>query len=569
MLPCRKSTTSAFGARFIKLAESQARSLKGKSATKRIILEGCLVEGKKSGNNLSATVIDPQHSVYMPIHENLDSNSGTKNAAYAVNIDNRLALDPLSATELSLFEEGYNVKAKESFVGARPNGIKASSRAQHTKAGSRAVYYSDVIIDKSDSYFLRILEVRAGASNNLTTTISSSVISQIADGYSIGFSLSGKAFSGFVIEGDGSALIAVVNVTKTIVSDPLITREALLILVIDRGQSGTSISGALISETSLPAYLQPGTISYPFGSGYISRPAKTKFKPLDIERQQDGIVFVAFKYELEVEDSDNGRIGVESHGVAAWGFGNTFVSIHSTEVDADAGHAFIARFGADAATVKYGDTVNLVNGKAMRSVRVLARGNLFVGVSPFSLELIDGAPVEQSDFATPYYGQPELPMGRNENNFIIPLGGISAKVSPTTTAIVRGSPITSQHQDRSTSLGLAFTDGDRTVYEEVTGPLTSSRHLFLHVSCPQMEVRRGDQLLSPSTIIISGVIEGQTVIGIRKAPIWDEDKDPLAVDGDKWRFTFSNIGNNRAAYYIGNILTLRSNGALFYDQTND
>lgn len=564
MLPCRRVTTSAFGARFLKLAEGNARSLKGTSATKRLVLDGCLIESKRSGRNLSATVIDPQHALMMMIHENVDASGKINSLDYIIRISDRQAFDPMNGAGLYLGERYIPSDFKGTYLGARPNGLKATSRMQHSKPGDRKVFMCDLMLDMSGVHFIRMLESGAGDSTRRGVVMNASIIRNVAPGYSIDFDMSGKAFSGFLISGDGDTRILVINITKKLAEDPVITREALLMVVIERDKYGTSLSAAVLDETALPMYLRPGSVLYPQGDGYISRPAKTKFKALDVERQPNGKVLVAFKYEMEVGDADMQKIGVECHGTASWGYGTADVNVHTVEVDADSGHPFVESFDVDDGVVVYGDTVSLVGGKAMRAVRVLSRDSPSSGVAPFSLELVDGTQNITPTFAAPFYGTPERPMGRDERNFAIPLGGISAKVSGTTSAVIRGAPITSAGQARSSGLGLMFTDGTRTLYEQVTGMPTSERHLFLHVSCPQQEVRKGSKLVSPSTILISGVIDGQTVVGVRKAPIWPEDKSIMSGAAE-WEFTYTELPDNRAAYYIGNALTTRKLGSLFYD----
>lgn len=59
MRPCRRQITSASSAKWIRRAESLARSIRSKSGTKREIQDGYLIEGRRSGRLLSARVIDP------------------------------------------------------------------------------------------------------------------------------------------------------------------------------------------------------------------------------------------------------------------------------------------------------------------------------------------------------------------------------------------------------------------------------------------------------------------------------------------------------------------------------
>lgn len=59
MKPCSKSTNGVYAARYLKNAERNARAIKINAGVKRNIMDGCIIEGKRIGSLLKATVIEP------------------------------------------------------------------------------------------------------------------------------------------------------------------------------------------------------------------------------------------------------------------------------------------------------------------------------------------------------------------------------------------------------------------------------------------------------------------------------------------------------------------------------
>lgn len=64
MLPCSKSTNGVYAARYLKHAERNARTVKINSGVKRNIMDGCIIEGKRIGSLLKATVIEPTGEIF-------------------------------------------------------------------------------------------------------------------------------------------------------------------------------------------------------------------------------------------------------------------------------------------------------------------------------------------------------------------------------------------------------------------------------------------------------------------------------------------------------------------------
>lgn len=63
MKPCAKRVTSASGAKWIRRAETLARSIKAASGVRRNVVDGYIIEGRRTGKNLQATVLDPQGTI--------------------------------------------------------------------------------------------------------------------------------------------------------------------------------------------------------------------------------------------------------------------------------------------------------------------------------------------------------------------------------------------------------------------------------------------------------------------------------------------------------------------------
>lgn len=64
MLPCSKSTNGVYAARYLKHAERNARSIQINAGVKRNIMDGCIIEGKRIGSLLKATVIEPTGEIF-------------------------------------------------------------------------------------------------------------------------------------------------------------------------------------------------------------------------------------------------------------------------------------------------------------------------------------------------------------------------------------------------------------------------------------------------------------------------------------------------------------------------
>lgn len=64
MLPCKKVATSKRSAKFLKQAERMARSIRGGAGAKHLVADGCIIQGKKCGRLLTASVIEPNGFLY-------------------------------------------------------------------------------------------------------------------------------------------------------------------------------------------------------------------------------------------------------------------------------------------------------------------------------------------------------------------------------------------------------------------------------------------------------------------------------------------------------------------------
>lgn len=58
MASCVKKTTGAYGARYLKRAETLARSIRRENGRRRELIDGCILEGKSSASNLTALCIE-------------------------------------------------------------------------------------------------------------------------------------------------------------------------------------------------------------------------------------------------------------------------------------------------------------------------------------------------------------------------------------------------------------------------------------------------------------------------------------------------------------------------------
>lgn len=567
MLPCKKSINSAHAASYLKMAESQARSIKSTSGSKVRVIDSCLIEGRKSGNLLSARVIDPEHSIYStPLHNARELNSGI------FKFDDRRVFSPFNKDILLSISSEKNLSLASYFFGPTASDLKASSKMIYSAAGELGYYTVDLFKDTKNDSYIRIAQVYSNPDLNKIIFIHSSSVSEIVHGYTVDFDISKKTFSGVAAELNESTLIVVVNIIKKYDGKPS-SRDAMLMLAVttNKDDGKVFISGDPFDYVTLPANLHPKIITYynTDAGGKSERPASTRFKPMDIEITDDKRVLVAFKYELEYA-LDVDFAPVECHGLASWGFNAAYSEIHSTEIDDHiGGPGANAELGVNPEYAMYGDGVILVDGQVYRSVKTIERGSASGSttiVAPFFIELKNGQPIPSmvdSVTCPLFFQETQFPFGRLENYLKPNIHGIKARVSSTTFVTPRGEKPDYNDAIGPKSIGVLFTDGSRHRFESITDMPTEHIDVFAHTSCPQVEIRKkSGELSSVSVIVVTCVINGISVVAIRKGPIWPEDELPEDYMS-LWTFNKTTLKSNNANYYIGNPLNSRPTDQMF------
>lgn len=566
MLPCKKSINSAHAASYLKMAESQARSIKSTNGSKVRVIDSCLVEGRKSGNLLSARVTDPEHIIYSKNHQNLGPSETS-----ILRFNDRRAFSPFTkGLPIPLSLKSIETAFYNSYsFGQSPGDMEKSSHIIYNTAGKLGYYGIDLIEDRSGESYVRIAMRYSDPALNKLIRIHSGAIRELTGDHTVDFNMAKKTFSGVITEYDEDTVVAVFNIVKNYESTPPSSTDSMLMAFLSKEEGGSrlSLTTYFFSTQSLPSNFHPKTVY--LSSGRVRR-AISRFKPLDIEVTEDKRVLVAFKYEFEFAMNVD-YLPVECHGLASWGGHAPYVQIHSTEVDDYVGGPDAnANFEINPEYAMYGDAVTLIDGHVYRPVKLLERGSStgFAGVPPYFLELKDGVPTSYlagSGACPLFYGLTQFPLGRNETYLMPSLNGIKPKVSDTTFALPRGEcpDQTTVYNDRPKSVGVLFTDGERYKFESITGMPEDYHHVFAYISCPQVEIRKkSGELASPCVVVVTCLIQYESFIAVRKGPIWPEDNPPEDYMS-LWTFTANPLRTNSANFYMGNSLNRRPTDQIF------
>lgn len=618
MLPCKKISTSSYGIRYIRMAESQARSIKHTVGSKRKIIDGCIVEGKRVGSLLSANVIDPPPAL-LSFTRLLHVASESEYISNYVRVDSREKLHPMTRSgELAYSQEDgarytlfYFGQPAEDLGQMKFEGYLAPAYVSQSNGSIFSSFFERSF--SRNKLYVAVCYHDVVSKRNYLIRIEQQVINNFAGGFKIE-EVHNYALRSTVVGIASGKFAVILNVAKTLNEDPEIKQESLVMLIVDL-KLGIEDEEPEISGYPLPLYLLPyelqarevGYIVAVDGdSNYITelKPAKTAISPIDIEVQEDGRILCAIKYQVQVNgqideqtpwmNSKSIGVGVVCFGTAVWGEGLSSIKIQSKEAFAWRGdNSVVLAMGNDPYFVRVGELATLFKGKVLRPTMLMDRDRVRRGlnpniekfVPPHTQELLDGVVVGNQEvlgFGPIFRGSKsslEYPMGFgtgveqdfyvNTSIFTALLNGTKAQISKDTIAVPRGGPTTGEHPEKCTSMGIMFTDGERYLYEALVGVPNFTTDFFLTLSCPQEEVRSADgTLLIPAVLIVTTISESKPIVFVRKGPIWPEDKPPLGFgeqEPEPWSSMPSHNKSVCTYFYVGNDLTYRKHGEVFYD----
>lgn len=447
MLPCKKITNGAYAARYLKRADRLARSIKSNSGKKTNIIDGCILQGSKTGRVMSASSIEPPGKIL---------------SCYATSI-------PSNLVAIGMFDFDFEVGTRELF---HPNFKNSGSSFESAKLKDEYYYKKGVFfglppltgrivrrqvgmnianptsintdqffhyvpvfgLDQNEHYFVVFMRSMATGEPEISVTLHESYIKGIADDYSVNYELLTQSMSAAVIETGYGTFTAILTVGKEIYRKPGTNgggiadakhKTRLLMLNIDlklsEKDAEPTLDHYLFPEALIPSNMLPSTvlIGETYGDEVVAKtvPAPSVMSIQDIDIDNNGRVIAAIKYQVKIQRPSQdtpyqgGGIffeghegtGVMAYGLACWGQGDDFFNIHSTEVvDGDPDDELVTMYADSATEAIFGERQTIINGSVHRWGLLVSRrtaGIFAIGawsgysvLPPYIIELKNGMP---------------------------------------------------------------------------------------------------------------------------------------------------------------------------------
>lgn len=358
MLPCKKTVTNPYAARYIKRAQHLATAFGGSLGSKREVLDGCILEGKSLGIVASATVIEPVSRIYNAVHNygttfntyvdrlGWFSHDGGTREPYCPGFGLNGLIDPSVESHRNHSYQQFSIGRPIAAEDHQGFDVYLNMKTPaYGNASEQYIYLPDYIYDTTASgqKYLRVLAQKTSAGtpglfDGFVLHIHEPQISAFSGDYKIS-TLAYWARRSRVVEVSRGKLIIVAVVGKVIdtlpPTDPerpetstTIWRESLVRLDVDlkldendakRRELGPEydvnvdrippeMTGSLFPEYLLPTDLVPGEILRygPEENGVapvLTVPAKTAMTIYDMELDADGALVVAVGYQVKVQES--------------------------------------------------------------------------------------------------------------------------------------------------------------------------------------------------------------------------------------------------------------------------
>lgn len=664
MLPCRKNANSEYAVRYLSRATSMARSLPASAGSKRSIIDGCLLEGKKVGGLLSATVIEPEGELLAwASNTNFDSPdpldirymlrfraSAGGSSPYRPNT-------PIAPPiEQTIDNISRDFRSLSIFVGGKPEVLPSEPSFPVTyenppppgtfmicppgiSSGDFFVYRACYMEggDSSDDMYIQV--VLASPKGNYTVFIRETSFRPFMRGGGIGREALGYwARRVSIIETGYGAFTLVFNTGEEIMpyAGGVLRSERLLRLDVDlllrenadkKKELGPSyvfeedwippdLSGALFPTSLVPENLQPDWVLVYTGVGEQTSliPSISAMTVTDLALDAGGELVAAIKWEVKRQDGEKPNqsylecrnrpleshlcwgIGVAAIGAASWGGARSFFDIHSKEVFSSSYDDSPLReeHGVSPDYALVGDRAIFIGPDIHRWVYVVNREVITKAVTtslfgdaylspPFVKELINGvesasaSPIDvfgdisyaRSGMLFPYGAS----MMAGSNNFYLhsdwtreAIRDSKVRVSDTAVALSAGGSLEVVNTNfvQSVGQGIAFIEGGRRRYEELSTGRTTPQFRVVTVTCHQREVRSEDgELVSPCVLVVGAMYNGVPSVLVRKGPIWEEDMDN-GYDFEKfWTVADAATHSYGFYFYMGSPLMNGKLGRMF------
>lgn len=359
MKPCSKSSNGKYASRYLRLAESYARSERMHNGGRKRIIDGCIVEGKKCGNLLRARVIEPEGYLltiasnfyftppsddYIHGRKYFKQPCGLRDLYHpddykSLHLDtNPIAVDPWY-TRGTRYLTTYYGREMDEGEWSIPTVNNLTPTSHISKQGNHLVS-SDYCLDSSapQNNYMRVLATNtsagAGGFDGYMVFLHEAEIKRFSGEFDIS-SLEYYQKRSVAAEISKGVFVVVFTVGKVMAAVPSedpddvggtvnLWREKLLRIDIDLkiieneekkirlGDSYDPISdnieptltGKLFPDNLVPSGLMPTSVlRFDHETGVpVPIPAKTAMTAYDIEVDDDGNVLVAVKYQVKVQE---------------------------------------------------------------------------------------------------------------------------------------------------------------------------------------------------------------------------------------------------------------------------
>lgn len=583
MLSVSRVIGTISGAHFINRATSLARAIRSKVGRKKEILDGYLIEGSRSNNNLRASVIDLPGDILL-----VRRSQELGGPISLLSCGGRDAFSPFTGSMKFTIGEERPYSFNYLIFGEDPfefSDLQETSLG-YAQPGAHAIYFSGTYKSKKLRWMSVIARHVGAPDYTRSFTIDDASISSMAYGYQLGSDTWSEALP--VVTERGKFVYVAVRV---IAKAPIITtqEEAILLMRLDAEQG--LLAYKIVKNSMFPPLFRIQEIANDSRGfdGEIETDiqlARNRITITDCDILPDGVFVAAFMLEIDMQDSSvsglfieqgfRHRTGVICGGSVTWSGSGVDVKIYINDCDATIDSQLVRDLQLDIDSVRnYG--VPLLRGSDVHNnSRVSERknGTPMAGlkpVHPFSEERINGevvATAAADGFGYMFEGAAfqafgGIYIGSNVNR---------ATVSNSTVALPRAAADADQNIRISSGVGIMFTDGERFKYEQIS-EIDKGMYVFYltptMISCPQQEVRGADGSLTSCSVVLASAIRGGVLmLGVRKGPIWDEDfkdEDAEKTYEDYWSWgPIPKSDVSRAPFYIGGPFNTKPHGAIFH-----
>lgn len=572
----RRSNTAS-GVYLLRRAATLAKGIRAKFGKRTEVHDGCLVEGRRSGGRLFATVIEPPGGVALvgPYDGMVLARVGAPAREFFS------PSYPLQEPRAGLFGERQPFSGYLFSLGPPVPTGAASLAVGHAHVGARAVYYPAALYTgelttaglASAEVWLRVLITGTGASPTPRSfSIHQSVVQAAAPGYDLiprnvaTATEWGSLPIATVCELDGLVIVAVqVAKGRTGTIDLPKVTQGVVVLALDLATRQV-VWTAFQSAEAMPSGFVPQELGTNEGSTW----AQSAFYHLTAAPRQDGSVQVVGFYQVDRQDqtSDGGPAIVPIMAVADLTFSPGVASAYMVHADvrAPASSPIVAELGADPGFVLRPLLPHVVDNKiAVEAYRYKRAPNWGYDPSgpdfdlepPFSHVFFDGTQV--STASTLGSMEVRQPAVSSDIGVILNPNQLTDKVGAGTVAY-KGRELEGR------GLGVTFVKAGAAKFEQLVAEWSGTIiGELISVSCPQQEVRDSDGLLLVPCVVITLFSAGandDTFIGVRKGPVWPED-GAVADHMQYWRKYPIDTWAQLGAVYTGNPLTLADHGRMF------